>query len=295
MIHIDAATCKPCGLCGDVCPRHLTEVVGEGDDKRTVVVSERAELCMRCGHCAAVCPTESIAVDGLEPAAFGDRAPLEVEDAQLLTLLRQRRSVRRYKQRPVPREALDRIVEAVHAAPTGTGSVSNGVIVVDRRERIAEMMDHVYGLYEKLDGALKNPIARFFVKRRAGARGLGTLERFVMPGMRWYMRWRVEGRGDEISRDCPALVLFLGPADEPMVAENCTVAAFHAVLMAETLGVGSCFNHLIPPACNRVPELRAMLGLAEGAEVHTSVTFGYPRIKFRRAILRRAAEVRFLD
>jgi nitroreductase/NAD-dependent dihydropyrimidine dehydrogenase PreA subunit len=294
MIRIDGATCKSCGLCGKVCPRHLTEVVKENGNKKTVVAAERADLCMACGHCVAVCPTESIEVEGLDANAYQPLLPMEIGEGQLLTLLRQRRSVRRYKKRPVPRDVLDRIVEAVHASPTGTGSVSNGVIVVEGRDAIESMMEHTYSMYEGLERALKNPIARFFVKRKAGARALSTLDRFVMPGMHWYMRWRKEGRSDEISRDCPALMLFFGPADEPMVEENCTIAAFHAILMAETLGVGTCFNHLIPPACNRVPELRTMLGLAGGAEVHASVTIGYPAVKFLRAVHHRAAEVRYV-
>ena len=294
MIHINASTCKSCGLCGKVCPRHLTEVVEEDGKKRTVVVAERADLCMNCGHCAAVCPTGSITVDGLDADAFDELAPVDISDGQMLTLLRQRRSVRRYKDRPVPREVLDRIVEAVHASPTGAASMSNGVIIVDRRDVIETMMEHIYAMYEKLDRTLANPIGRFFIKRKAGARSVGILDRFVMPGMRWYIRWRKEGRGDEISRDCQALILFYGPADEPMVEANCTVAAFHAILMAEILGVGACFNHLIPAACNRSPELRAMLSLAEDAEVHAGVTLGYPEIKFLRAIPRRAAEVRYL-
>lgn len=294
MIHIDHATCKSCGLCGEVCPRHLLEVVEDSGNRRTEIAAERAGLCMTCGHCLAVCPTGSISVDGLEADAFQPLSPMEIGERQLLTLLRQRRSVRRYKKKPVSRDVLERIVEAVHASPTGTGSVSNGVIVVERRDAIESMMEHTYSMYEGLERALKNPIARFFVKRKAGARAVSTLDRFVMPGMHWYMRWRKEGRSDEISRDCPALMLFSGPADEPMVEENCTIAAFHAILMAETLGVGTCFNHLIPPACNRVPELRNMLGLAAGAEVHASVTMGYPAVKFRRAIHHRAAEVRYV-
>jgi nitroreductase/NAD-dependent dihydropyrimidine dehydrogenase PreA subunit len=294
MIHINASTCKPCGLCGKVCPRHLTEVVEEKGKKRTVVAAERSDLCMNCGHCAAVCPTGSITVDGLDAGAFDELAPIEISDGQLLTLMRQRRSVRRYKNRPVPRDVLDRIVEAVHASPTGAGSVSNGVIIVDRRGAIETMMAHTYAMYEKLDRMLSSAIPRYFVKRKAGARSVGMLDRFVMPAMRWYIRWRKEGRGDEISRDCPALMLFYGAADEPMVEANCTLAAFHAILMAEALGVGTCFNHLISGACNRSPELRAMLSLAEDAEVHAGVTMGYPAIKFLRAIPRRAAEVRYL-
>jgi len=295
MIHIDPAACKGCGLCGEICPRRITEVISNNVSKRAVVVEERADLCMRCGHCMAICKTGAITVDDLEPAAFGEPLPLELNDTQLLTLLQQRRSVRRYKSQRVPRKVLERIVEGAHASPTGTGSMSTGIIVVDRRELIEGMMKHTYQVYAELDRALGSFVGRFIVRRKAGEQNYRMLQSFVMPGMRWYLRWREEDRSDEISRDCPALLLFHGPSNEPMVSENCTIAAFHAILMAECLEVGSCFNHLIPPACNRSPTLRAMLGLPDDREVYDSITLGYPRYKWRRTVPRRLAEVRFLE
>ncbi len=295
MIHVKEETCIGCGACGTTCPRHLLEVVDQNGSKKSAVCLDRVDLCMRCGHCAAVCPTSSVSVDGMGPDAFGRIEPLQFDSEQMLSLLRRRRSVRRYKDAPVPRGVLDRIIDAVHCAPTGTGSISTGVIVIDHRERIAALMEHVYAIYEKLDQALGSKIGRFVVKRKIGDRKLRTLQDFVMPGMRWYLRWYRGGTSDEISRDCPALMLFHGPVYEPMVENNCTIAAFHAVLMAEALGVGTCFNHLIPPACNRSPKIRELLQLPDGREVYDSLTLGYPRFRWRYTVLHRLADVRYLD
>ena len=65
--------------------------------------------------------------------------------------------------------------------------------------------------------------------------------------------------------------------------------------MAEVLRVGTCFNDLIPPACNRSPDIRRFLGLPEEREVYSSVTLGCPLYRFIRAIPRRLAEVRYLE
>jgi nitroreductase len=80
-----------------------------------------------------------------------------------------------------------------------------------------------------------------------------------------------------------------------VAAENCLIAAFHAILMAKTLGIGTCFNDLIPPACNRSPEIRKLLGLPNDREVYASVTIGYPKYKFNRIPPRKLAEVRYLS
>jgi nitroreductase len=206
-----------------------------------------------------------------------------------------RRSVRRYKDRPVPREVLQRVVEAVRWAPTASGRNITCVIVIDEPELLKEFSKHVYALYDKVEKALGNPIARFVMTRRAGKRNVETLKRHVMPGMRWYKRWYEEGRSDEILRDCPVVMLVHAPLLEPSADESCVIATWHAVLMAETLGLGTCFNGMIPPACNKIPELRKMLQLPDDHEVFTSLTIGYPKYPFKKTIRRQLGEVRYLS
>ena len=80
-----------------------------------------------------------------------------------------------------------------------------------------------------------------------------------------------------------------------MGAHNRTIAAFHAIMMAEVLGIGACFNDLIPPACNRSPEIRNLLGLPDDREVYASITAGYSKYPFKRTPPRELAEVRYLE
>lgn len=295
MIHIDQEKCKACGICGHVCPRHVPETIERNGKKVTVVAEERLAVCMGCGQCAAVCPNGSIMVEGFNRESFLPLRPLDITEDQLFTLMEQRRSVRRYKDQSIPRETLDRIIEAAHRAPTGTSRRSTGVIIIDKPEILNTLSGMAFSLYENLAKAMTNPIGRFFIRRNAGKRMAKTLEDFVMPGMRWYIRWHKEGKSDEILRDCVALMLFHNPKDEPMAEANCVIAAFHSIFMAEVVGIGTCFNDLIPPACNRSPDIRRLLNLPDNREVYSSVTLGYPKYKFTKVIPRRLAEVRYLD
>jgi hypothetical protein len=90
-------------------------------------------------------------------------------------------------------------------------------------------------------------------------------------------------------------MLFHSPINEPVGAGNCLVAALHAILMAQVMGIGTCFNDLIPPVCNRVPAIRELLGLPADHEVYAGITMGYPRYKFKRVAPRKLAEVRYLE
>jgi len=297
MIVIDQSRCNACGTCGRVCPRYVPETVPRagGEGKVTRVCETRRHLCMDCGQCAAVCERDAVRVDGLAPEQLVPLAPHGIGGDALLGLLEQRRSVRRYQDKPVPREVLDRILEAAHRAPPAGGRACVGVIVVDRKEKLGELGRYAFALYEKMQSGLKNPIARFFIKRQAGERKIGQVQRFVMPAFEWYARWYHEGKGDEIQRDAPAVMLFHAPVTAPSGDESCVIAALHAALMAETLGVGSLVNGLIPPACNHSPEARALLGLPAEREVFASLCLGYAKYRYRKAIRRRLTEARYLD
>lgn len=298
MIHIDPERCTACGACHRICPRYVPVVVEDPAarrGKRTIVSPERAGVCIHCGHCAAVCPADAITVDGLPPEAYVPLPVTAVDPDVLLGLMEKRRSIRRFKPDPVPREVLDRILEAAHRAPPATGKACVGVIVIDKPERLQELSRHTYALFEKLQKLLRHPIARHIVRLRVGARRLGHLRSFVFPGLEWYERWYREGRSDEVRRDAPVVMLFHAPVDTAVGDESCLIAALHAVFMAETLGVGTLVNGFFGPACNQSPELRAMLHLPPDREVYASLCLGYARHPYRRAIRRRLAEVRYLD
>lgn len=297
IVRINQDLCKACGICGHVCPRHIPVTMENDNKKITMISSERIGLCMECGHCVSVCPNNAIQVEGLKSEEFAPFKELDIDDNQLLSLMKQRRSVRRYKDKPVPREIIDRIIDAAHSSPTGTGRRATGVIVIDNPKTLATLSELVYKEYEGLEKYLKNPIARFFikrqVKRRKGNEMLRTLLDFVMPGMHWYIRWYREGKSDEILRDCPALMLFHSPIYEPMSAYNCVIAAFHAIMMAQVMGIGTCFNDLIPQVCFRGP-ITNLLGLSDDREVYASITMGYSKYQFKRMPPRKLAEVRYL-
>ncbi len=294
MIRINNDLCNTCGICGDVCPRHIPETIVQDDEKITIISQERLNLCMKCGHCTAVCPNQAIQVECLNEEEFNLLKEIDIDDNQLLSLMKQRRSVRRYKDKPVQREMINRMINAAHSAPTGTGRSTTGVIVIDNPKTLAAFSKLVYELYEGLEKNLKNPIARFFIRRQVGAKKVRMLQDFVMPGMHWYIRWHREGKSNEVLRDCPALMLFHSPIYEPVSAENCLIAAFHAIMMAQVIGIGTCFNDLIPPACNRVAEIRKLLGLPDDREVYASITMGYSKYKFKWIPPRKLAEIRYL-
>ena len=112
-VTINQELCRSCGICGEVCPRHIPEIVESGELRVTVISPERVDLCLQCGHCAAVCPQDAVAMECFRGRAFDPVNGTGIDSDQLLSFVRQRRSVRRYRDEPISREVIDLMIEAL--------------------------------------------------------------------------------------------------------------------------------------------------------------------------------------
>ena len=136
MIHIDHERCIRCGLCAKVCPL-LCFRLEEG-----VMRTRHEEYCMRCGQCTAICPKAAVSLDGAPADSLREVKPfLSFEEFD--NLARGRRSVRAFKDAPVPRELLLRALDCARHAPTGKNFENVTWLVVEGRERLRRLADAV--------------------------------------------------------------------------------------------------------------------------------------------------------
>ena len=160
-INIDTASCIRCGKCVKVCPAWIMTQAKPGDP----IGLRNIDSCIVCGHCAAVCPTGSVRHSSFPPDKIHpiDRNGLPSPE-QVLLLCKARRSNRALSDRPVPQEAIVRILEAAHRAPTASNrqEVSFTVItdpaILDKIIRFT--LDTFAGIARKLENPLVKPILK---------------------------------------------------------------------------------------------------------------------------------------
>ena len=83
---------------------------------------------------------------------------------QVMLLIKSRRSNRTLTSRPVPKEMLDKIVEAAHSAPTATNSQSLSFTVVTDPQKLRQVSDYTIGVFDSLAKLLLNPVVKCVVK-----------------------------------------------------------------------------------------------------------------------------------
>jgi len=60
---VDIERCKGCGLCVEVCPKHVLEISGEINTKGYYPVCQaRPENCVFCSTCCIMCPDVAITI-----------------------------------------------------------------------------------------------------------------------------------------------------------------------------------------------------------------------------------------
>jgi nitroreductase len=243
----------------------------------------------------AICPTKSVTVEGLsyESDFFDLPAEAWTEDS-FGSLIASRRSVRAFQDKPVPREDLQKIVDAISRAPMGYPPHKIEIVIVQNRETIEKALLIIIGMYEKLAKMMDHSIMGFLLKRKLKPEVIKALTEHVLPSLRYRLPDMKAGRGDTITRGAPALILFHAHRASGNHSEDVLIALTYGLLSAHALGLGATAIGLVPPVIERSPELRGLFQIPAENEVLASMIVGYPKHRFKRGIRRELPGVKWI-
>lgn len=176
--------------------------------------------------------------------------------------IEKRRSIRKYRDDPVPREMLDRLLEAARLAPSTSNTQSWKFKVITDRETRALIRERAYG--QRFVEEAPVVIACCLDLEAFKEKGKQTL-RLVMRGVRPSLEMVLRSvRGGKDKDFDPERVVVNGTI-------NVAIAAEHIVLEATELGLGSCWVRAFDAV-----EVQKILGLPEGIVIVSLLTIGYP-------------------
>lgn len=269
---IDQQRCNQDGLCAQACPLGLIDWTAGSQPSPG---SDAETLCIRCGHCVAICPTAALHHRDMDPA---DCAPVQpqwqLSAEQCEHFLRSRRSIRLYKQQPVARETLTRLIEMARYAPTGINSQGVCWLVVDNRAILHRLAGLVIEWMGWLQREMPEMAQALHVERAIG-------------------RW--QNGEDTILRGAPALIVAHAGADNRMAPTSCTIALSYVELAATGLGLGSCWAGYFNAAANSYPPLRQALNLPGSQQCLGAMMVGVPRYRYHRLPTRNTPEITWME
>jgi len=262
-------------------------VYGKSESGETIVLPGMDEVCIACGHCMAVCETKSIQVDGLSYDLNFPDIPIQTIDYDAFkAFLMNRRSVRTFRDKAVPEELLQKIVDTISTAPYGVSPDNIEMTVVADKAMIQKALPHISGVYKQMGKMLKLGFMRWIFKRIVPKEDFNTLVNFIVPHLHKGM-YDISTGKDDISRNAPAMILFHARAGAEEHTVDAHIAMTYAFLAAHSLGLGATVIGLIGPAINNSKPLREMFHIPKGNVVVETVIVGYPKIHFKRSIVRK--------
>lgn len=204
-ISFNRDSCQKCGICGEVCPN---KIICKKNGEMTVY-EDRVPLCFKCGQCMSVCSASAIFISGLSyEEDFCDISEKEEYEKIFFNMILSRRSIRNFKDKPVPKEMLERIIGSLSYAPAGFTPVKTEIIVVHNPNDIKKAFPYFVELYDYLYQAFQNPIKRFFIKKNVGEKKYKQMQNHLMPLLKVRLPGLRNGTEDTITRNAPAMLLF---------------------------------------------------------------------------------------
>jgi nitroreductase/NAD-dependent dihydropyrimidine dehydrogenase PreA subunit len=289
MIEIETDRCTQCGWCVDECPARIIEA-GPPGGAPPAMQAELQDQCTLCGHCVAICPVGALSHHGLPAEGFEERARAIAPDAMRDFLLL-RRSTRSFREEGVPREIMERLIEAGTHAGTASNAQTEGFIIVGDRVLLAELEALVLGIMWKKLRPLGNPVGRKLARLRYG-------DAVVDRSMRYHERFREAQRkghpGGLVLRNAPALIAVHGERSNRSVQNNCAIAVRNMEMMAQSLDLGTCWAGFLLIAAGFSKKIARRLGLSDDRNVYSAIMVGYPRHRYARTVPRKEREVRWL-
>jgi nitroreductase len=138
---------------------------------------------------------------------------------------------------------------------------------------------------------MHNPVARWIIRRSAGAEKYRLLSRHVVPLMERRLPDLKAGVEDTITRHAPAMILFHANRNSENYRTDVAIAMGFGMLAAHALGLGATAIDLVPPAVERSQALRVLFGIPETDEVAGCLILGFPKYRYQRGIRRELQRV----
>ena len=168
--------------------------------------------------------------------------------------IRTRRSTRKYLQKPVEGELLNRVLEAGRYAPSGGNNQSTHLIVIKSRKVLDELAAQVKQEFSRME------VTEGMYASLAGAIRASKGEHYVF------------------HYDAPVLIVVANKKDYGNNMADCACLLENMMLMANALDLGSCWINQLKWLNENETLLTSMraLGLAEDERVYGALALGYP-------------------
>lgn len=204
---------------------------------------------------------------GLEvPHLFDERMTKMDTEQQVLEVIKNRKSIRKYKPDPVPREKVELLLEAARWAPSGENAQPWRFIIVEDKEKI-KAMGKVAAMADR----------RQFSAEFAAGETEKRLKKIKDPKKRQKIMEKLTGgHVSSFLENAPMVIIVCGRKDVWDLPYDCSAAIENILIMAVAAGLGTCWVESPVMDVRDEEKIKEMLQIPKSFKVLTAISVGYP-------------------
>ena len=268
ILSVDITKCIECGACSEVCPLKLIEFEN-GSIPKNVVWAKK--VCINCGHCVAVCPAGALSINAMpfeECTLIKDE--LNINKEQVEQLLKSRRSIRSYKDKPVSKGAIEDLIDIARYAPTAHNFQPVKWKIIYNKNKVVKLKDMVIDWMKE------------------------SIDQNTELSKKLSMQHIVQGCDmgiDIILREAPHVIIAYASKEDRTAKDSCRLAMTYLELASFACGFGACWGGFLDLALSLYPPIQEALELPEGNISYASMMLGHPKYNYRRIPLRKTPQI----
>ncbi len=272
LINVDHEKCNRDGICVEVCPLSLLVLDPKCGPKLKPGASH---ICIGCGHCVAACP--SGAIDNRKSPLAG-QFPIppgfSISPETAALFLRSRRSIRVYKDEPIPREQMLQLLEIARFAPSGHNSQGISYIVVDGREKVDRLREIVVEWMRETVSSQPD-----------------LANRYHMPAI---IRSHEKGE-DRVFRGAHQLIVAHASKELAAAPISTYLALEYVEIYAPVLGIGTCWAGYAQACAQQFQPMSDFLKIPSENAIMGILMAGYPKHRYYRLPERNPLDVSWFE
>lgn len=272
MVIVNKEKCIGCRQCEGICHTHSIKVTECG-------VSIDNLLCSTCTQCIVICPVQALSWDNIESKKIN--ADILPKPEQIKEFLKARRSIRKFKDKPIERNILEDIAIMSKYAPTNNYNID--VIIVDDQSLINELETECIKFIQRAYNVFyKHKIIFNFMKKITPA--MNSTDKIKME--------RTLKRGN-VFQGAPVLMILAADKRISHTELSSQYALYNMALYAQSLGIGSCISGAGKSILSRSKKAKKLLNLPKHKYIQAILFLGYSNINFRNKVEGIKPKIRF--
>lgn len=262
--------CISCGKCINICPEFVLRFT-----QSHKVENNPIRHCVQCGQCVCICPTRALQHSEFP---YSKIHPFSQEHCpfpeQMLLLCKKRRSTRNFKRQPIPREILEKILEAGRYAPTANNCRSFSFTVVTSPEKLRLLSDYTVKAYSRIYHLLNHaPITGLMKVLKIDAVK-------YLPDLKEVLDQYKKGT-DYILRGATAAIIITADKKDFFARDSANLAYQNMSLMAESLGIGQFYMGFVCSGISMDPWHHISKAFSIKNKIYAIMALGIPSITYK--------------